>query len=46
MDLWELPAIDPSILSSAKEFAERHVWLPSEDKNGHWEERVILVKSD
>ena len=36
MDLWELPAIDPSILSSAKDFAERHVWLPNPDSNqGH-----------
>lgn len=36
MDLWELPAIDPSILSSAKKFAERHVWLPNLDSNqGH-----------
>jgi len=31
MDLWKLPAIDPSILSSAKDFAERHVWLPLVD---------------
>lgn len=36
MDLWELPPIDPSILSSAKDFAERHVWLPNPDSNqGH-----------
>lgn len=36
MDLWELPPIDPSSLSSAKDFAERSVWLPIADSNhGH-----------
>ncbi len=33
MDLWELPPIDPSILSSANDFAERNDWLPSADSN-------------
>ena len=28
MDLWELPPIDPSISSSADNFAERNSWLP------------------
>lgn len=36
MDLWELPPIDPSIQSSANNFAERNFWLPSADSNhGH-----------
>ncbi len=33
MDLWELPPIDPSIVSSANEFAERPIWLPNPDSN-------------
>lgn len=42
MDLWELPPIDPSILSPAKSFAERPVWLPNADKSGCWEEQLHL----
>jgi site-specific DNA recombinase len=42
MDLWELPPIDPSKLTSAYDFAERNVWLPSADKSGHWNECLIL----
>lgn len=33
MDLWELPPIDPSILGSADDFAERYAWLPNPDSN-------------
>ena len=33
MDLWELPTIDPSISSSASDFAERSAWLPFADSN-------------
>ena len=33
MDLWELPPIGPSKTSSADDFAERNVWLPSADSN-------------
>ena len=33
MDLWELPTIDPSKLSSADVFAERSAWLPFADSN-------------
>ncbi len=36
MALWELPAIEPSDLSSTKSFAERNAWLPNPDSNqGH-----------
>ena len=42
MDLWELPPIDPSILGSADDFAERNAWLPHSDKAGHWEEELSL----
>ena len=33
MDLWELPPVDPSKLSSTNEFAESNVWLPFTDSN-------------
>ncbi len=42
MDLWELPPIDPSILGSADDFAERNAWLPEADKAGYWEENLSL----
>ena len=33
MDLWELPPINPSVLNSAKGFAESNAWLPGADSN-------------
>jgi len=36
MDLWELPPISPSYLSSTNSFAERNAWLPEDEEITNW----------